>query len=78
MIAEYKRHKELFAQGLISKSDFDSVEQKMKAAEIVHKTLQAAVAGERGRDRTERPDPEHGAGRRDPGPGAAASGPKRT
>ncbi len=42
-VAEFKRHKELFAQGLISKSEFDSVEQKMKAAEIGHKTLQAAV-----------------------------------
>lgn len=42
-VAEFKRHKELFAQGLTSKSEFDSVEQKMKAAEIGHKTLQAAV-----------------------------------
>src|SRR5512137_2776420 len=30
--AEYKRQRELFQQGLISKSDFDSVEQKMRAA----------------------------------------------
>lgn len=43
MIAEYKRYLELQGQGLISKSDFDSVEQKMKAAEVNHKALQAAV-----------------------------------
>jgi HlyD family secretion protein len=41
--AEYERHRELFRQGLTSKSEFDSVEQKMKAAEVVHKTLLAAV-----------------------------------
>jgi HlyD family secretion protein len=44
MIAEYKRYLELQGQGLISKSDFDGVEQKMKAAEVNHKALQAAVA----------------------------------
>jgi len=43
MIAEYKRYLELQGQGLISKSDFDGVEQKMKAAEVNHKALQAAV-----------------------------------
>ncbi len=43
MQAEFKRYKELYAQGLVSKSDFDGIEQKMKAAEVVHKTLQAAV-----------------------------------
>jgi HlyD family secretion protein len=43
LVAEYKRHRELFNQGLISKSEFDSVEQKMKAAEVAQKTLQAAV-----------------------------------
>jgi HlyD family secretion protein len=42
-VAEYTRHRELFGQGLISKSEFDTVEQKMKAAEVAHKTLQAAV-----------------------------------
>jgi HlyD family secretion protein len=42
-VAEYKRYQELRAQGLVSKSDFDSVEQKMKAAEVTYKTLQAAV-----------------------------------
>lgn len=41
--AEYARHRELFAQGLISKSEFDSVEQKMKAAEVAHKALLASV-----------------------------------
>ncbi len=43
MVAEYKRYKELQDQGLVSRSDFDSVEQKMKAAEVAHKALQAAV-----------------------------------
>jgi HlyD family secretion protein len=42
-VAEYKRYQGLQGQGLISKSDFDSVEQKMKAAEVSHKSLQAAV-----------------------------------
>lgn len=41
--AEYKRQRELFEQGLISKSDFDSVEQKMRAAEVAKKSLVAAV-----------------------------------
>ena len=42
-VAEYKRYQELRIQGLVSKSDFDAIEQKMKAAEVIHKTLQAAV-----------------------------------
>ncbi len=42
-VAEFKRYKELFSQGLVAKSEFDSIEQKMKAAEVTHKTLQAAV-----------------------------------
>jgi len=42
-ISEYRRHRELYSQGLTSKSEFDSIEQKMKAAEVNHKTLQAAV-----------------------------------
>jgi len=42
-VAEYGRYRELHAQGLISKSEFDSVEQRMKAAEVAHKTLHAAV-----------------------------------
>ncbi len=43
MVAEYKRYKELYSQGLVSRSDFDTAEQKMKAAEVAHKTLGAAV-----------------------------------
>jgi len=43
MVAEYKRYKNLFDQGLVSKSDFDSAEQKMRAAEVTHKTLGAEV-----------------------------------
>jgi HlyD family secretion protein len=43
MVAEYKRNRELFSQGLISKSDFDGIEQKMRATEVTHKTLQADV-----------------------------------
>jgi HlyD family secretion protein len=42
-VAEYKRYRELQSQGLVAKSDFDSVEQRMKAAEVNHKALQAAV-----------------------------------
>jgi HlyD family secretion protein len=42
-LAEYKRYRELFNQGLVSKSDFDSMDQKMKAAEVGQKTLGAAV-----------------------------------
>ncbi len=42
-VAEFKRYQELRAQGLVSKSDYDAVEQKMKAAEVTLKTLQAAV-----------------------------------
>jgi HlyD family secretion protein len=41
--AEYKRQRELFEQGLISKSDFDSVEQKMRAAEVANQSLGAEV-----------------------------------
>jgi HlyD family secretion protein len=43
-LAEYKRRQELFRQGLISKSEFDSVEQKMQSAEVAQKTLHAAVS----------------------------------
>ena len=42
-VAEYKRYQGLFGQGLVSKAEFDSIEQKMKAAEVTHKSLQAAV-----------------------------------
>ncbi len=43
MVAEFRRQRELHAQGLISQSEIDSVEQRMKAAEVAHRTLQAAV-----------------------------------
>jgi HlyD family secretion protein len=43
-VAEYKRQRGLFQQGLISKSDFDSSEQKMRSAEVAKKSLGAAVA----------------------------------
>jgi HlyD family secretion protein len=41
--AEFRRQQELFRQGLISKSDFDSIEQKMQSAEVGKKALGAAV-----------------------------------
>jgi HlyD family secretion protein len=41
--SEHNRNQELFKQGLISRSDFDSSEQKMQSAEVAHKALQAAV-----------------------------------
>jgi HlyD family secretion protein len=41
--AEYKRQRELFDQGLISRSDFDSIEQKMRSAEVANKSLVAEV-----------------------------------
>lgn len=44
MKAEHQRQQELFNQGLISKSDISSVEQKMQSAAVAHKTLQAAVS----------------------------------
>lgn len=42
--AEHKRQQELFDEGLISKSEFDSMSQKMQAAGIAQKTLNAAVS----------------------------------
>ena len=42
-VAEFKRQKELFQQGLISKSDFDSFDQKMRSAEVGKKALGAEV-----------------------------------
>ena len=42
--AEHKRQQELFSQGLISRSDIDSMDQKMQAAGITQKTLRAAVS----------------------------------
>jgi HlyD family secretion protein len=44
MQAEFRRQKELFSQGLISKSDIDSAEQKMQSANVANKTLKAGVA----------------------------------
>lgn len=44
LAAEYQRQQQLFSQGLISKSDFDAIEQKMKSAEVARKALNAAVA----------------------------------
>jgi len=41
--AEFARRRELYAQGLIAKSDYESAEQKLKAAEVTLKTLHAAV-----------------------------------
>jgi HlyD family secretion protein len=43
MVAEYKRNQGLFAQGLVSKSDFDGIEQKMKSAEVARNALGATV-----------------------------------
>jgi HlyD family secretion protein len=42
--AEHKRQQELFSQGLISRSDIDSMAQKMQAAGINKKTLVATVS----------------------------------
>jgi HlyD family secretion protein len=41
--AEYKRSQGLYHQGLISKADFDTAEQKMKATEVNRNSLLAAV-----------------------------------
>jgi HlyD family secretion protein len=43
LAAEHRRYRELLQQGLVSRSDFDSIEQKMKAAEVSLNTLKAAV-----------------------------------
>jgi HlyD family secretion protein len=43
LAAEHKRQKELFKEGLISKSDIDSAEQKMQSAAIAKKSLGAEV-----------------------------------
>ena len=42
-VAEYQRYKQLYAQGLVPKSEYDSAEQKMKAADVNRKALNAAV-----------------------------------
>ena len=41
--AELERQQELFSQGLISKSDMDSMDQRMQAAGIAHGALRATV-----------------------------------
>jgi HlyD family secretion protein len=43
LMKEYLRRKDLFAQGLIPRSELDSWEQKMKASGITKKSLQAEV-----------------------------------
>jgi HlyD family secretion protein len=43
MVAEFKRYQGLYNMGLVSKSEIDSSEQKLRAAEINHKSLQASV-----------------------------------
>jgi HlyD family secretion protein len=42
-VAEYNRNHGLYSQGLLSKSEFGSIEQKMKAAEVAQNALAAAV-----------------------------------
>ncbi len=42
-VAEFKRSEQLYKSGLIAKADFDSAEQKMKAAEVLLNSLRAAV-----------------------------------
>ncbi len=42
-VAEYKRIQALYEHGLVSKSDFDSADAKMKAAEVSRNSLLAAV-----------------------------------
>jgi HlyD family secretion protein len=41
--AEHRRQQELFKQGLISRSNIDSAEQKMQSAAVAKRTLSAAV-----------------------------------
>jgi HlyD family secretion protein len=43
MATEFARRRELFSQGLIPKSELDSVEQKLKSTEVAKKALIAAV-----------------------------------
>ena len=42
-VAEYKRRRELFDQGLMPRSDLEAAEQLMKAAEVAQKTRHATV-----------------------------------
>jgi HlyD family secretion protein len=44
LLAEHKRYKDLFAQGLVPESELQGWEQKLKSAEIFKKGLIAAVA----------------------------------
>jgi len=43
-IADFKRSQGLYEMGLIAKSEFDAVEQRMKAAEVNRNALQASVS----------------------------------
>ncbi len=43
MVAEFRRNQDLYKEGLISKSDFDSIEKQMKAAEVARNALRAFV-----------------------------------
>ena len=43
MIKEYQRRKELFNQGLIPRSELDSIEQRLKSTETTKKSLDAEV-----------------------------------
>jgi HlyD family secretion protein len=42
-VTEFQRYRQLYAQGLVPKSEYDSAEQKMKAADINRQTLNAEV-----------------------------------
>ncbi len=68
--AEHKRQQELFSQGLISRSDIDSMDQKMQAAGITQKTLHGRRQCPGRGDRTEPPDDRESAGSRNSGAGA--------
>ena len=70
MMAEHKRQQELFSQGLISKSDFDSMEQKMQAAGNCPKNSPGRRQCQGGGDRAEPPDDRESAGGGNSGPGA--------
>jgi HlyD family secretion protein len=42
-VTEFQRYRQLYAQGLVPKSEYDSAEQKMKAADINRQALNAEV-----------------------------------
>jgi HlyD family secretion protein len=42
-VTEFQRYRQLYAQGLVPKSEYDSAEQKMKAADVNRKALGAEV-----------------------------------